>query len=134
MPDSKQLREDIEYVRAAAERSKPSPVSAIYLLWALFGFCGFAMVDFVGELRWVGIYWLFAGPVGFVLSMWLGMRANHDAGLRNRAEGTRHGLHWLAFMRRVSGDDLGTEFRLDRCRPGAGYRPDGLILKGSTEA
>lgn len=98
MPDGNQLREDIEYVRAAAERLKPPPVSAIYFLWALLGLCGFAMVDLVGDLRWVGIYWSFAGPIGTALSLWLGMRASRDAGLVNRSEGVRHGLHWVAFM------------------------------------
>lgn len=98
MPDNTQLKEDIAYVRATAERSETPPVPALYFVWALLGFCGFALVDFVDDLHWIGIYWLFAGPVGFVISMWLGRRATRRAGFTNREEGIRHGLHWLAFM------------------------------------
>ena len=98
MLDNTKLREDIAFVRAAAERSKKPAVPAIYLVWALLGFCGFAIVDFADDLGWVGIYWLFAGPVGFLVSAWLGRRAALDTGFVNRDEGIRHGLHWLAFM------------------------------------
>lgn len=98
MLDNTKLREDIAFVRATAERSKKPTVPGIYFVWALIGFCGFAIVDFVDDLRSVGIYWLFAGPVGFVISAWLGRRAALDTGLVNREEGIRHGLHWIAFM------------------------------------
>ena len=98
MLDDTKLKEDIAYVRATAERSKTPAIPALYFVWALIGFCGFALVDFVDDLHWVGIYWLFAGPTGFVLSAWLGRRATRDAGFANRAEGIRHCLHWLAFM------------------------------------
>ena len=98
MPDNSKLKEDIAYVRAAAERSRAPQVPALYLLWAVLGFCGFAMVDFVDNLQWVGIYWSFAGPIGTAFSAWLGRRASREAGVANREQGIRHGLHWLAFM------------------------------------
>ena len=98
MTDNTQLKEDIAFVRAAAERSETPSVPAIYLLWALLGGVGFALVDFVDDYSWIGTYWLFAGPVGFVLSVWLGMRASHSAGFRDRQTGVRHSLHWLSFM------------------------------------
>ena len=98
MPDNRRLKEDIAYVRAATERSVTIPVPAIHLLWALLGLCGFALVDFVDDYQWIGIYWLFAGPIGFALSVWLGVQADRDAGRTNRETGVRHGLHWLAFM------------------------------------
>ncbi len=98
MTDNTQLKEDMAFVRAAAERSDTPPVPAIYLLWALLGGVGFALVDFVDDLSWIGTYWLFAGPIGFVLSAWFGMRTSRSAGFRDRQTGVRHSLHWLAFM------------------------------------
>jgi len=98
MTDNTQLKEDIAFVRAATERSEAPSVPAIYLLWALLGGVGFALVDFVDDLSWIGTYWLFAGPTGFVLSVWFGIRASRSAGFRDRQTGVRQGLHWLAFM------------------------------------
>ena len=47
MADNTQLKDDLAYVRAVAERSRIKPVPAIYLLWAVINLCGFALVDFV---------------------------------------------------------------------------------------
>lgn len=98
MANNEQLKQDIAYVRAATERSVTISVPAIYFLWALLGLCGFAMVDFVDDPQWIGIYWVFAGPIGFALSIWLGGRAERDAGRSSREIGVRQGLHWFAFM------------------------------------
>ena len=62
MTDNTQLKEDIAYVRAVAERSRTKPVRPIYLLWAMIGLCGFVLVDFVDDKKWISIYWLFAAP------------------------------------------------------------------------
>ena len=98
MADNTQLKNDLAYVRAVAERSRIKPVPAIYLLWAVINLCGFALVDFADDPKWISIYWLFAAPIGFVLSVWLGIRAGRNQGTTSRESGIRTGLHWLAFM------------------------------------
>ena len=98
MTDTKELKEDIAYIRAAADRSDTNLVPSIYLLWAVIALCGFALVDFVDDYRWIGRYWVVSAPAGFCLSVWLGMRASHHAGQADRQEGIRWSLHWLAFM------------------------------------
>ena len=92
------IREDIAYVRAAAERAGAATVPSIYVLWAVISLCGFALADFVPDTRGVGLFWMAAGPAGFALSAWLGYRAGRHAGQGSRRIGVRWGLHWLAFM------------------------------------
>ena len=98
MTTTDNLKEDIAYVRAAAERAGAGTIPSIYVLWAVIGLCGFALADFVVDSRWVGRFWMVAGPAGFVISAWLGYRASHHAGQGSRQIGVRWGLHWLAFM------------------------------------
>ncbi len=99
MTDTQSLKEDIAYVRAAAERSVCVHIPAIYLLWAVLCLCGFALVDFVGPESWrIGMYWLIAAPTGMCLSWWLGSRANFRAGQADRRWGNRWMLHYLGFM------------------------------------
>ena len=98
MTHDARLKEDIAYVRAAAEHSMAVPVPPIYLLWALLVLVGFTLVDLVDDQRWIGLYWLFAGPAGLLMSVWLGHRADRKAGRINRETGMRTGLHWAAFM------------------------------------
>ena len=92
------LREDIAYVRAAAERAGTGTVPSIYLLWAVIALCGFALTDFVADSRWIGRFWLVATPAGFCLSGLLGYRASRRAGQGGRLIGVRWGVHWLAFL------------------------------------
>ena len=98
MTDPEEFKEDIAYGRAMADRSDTNHVPSIYFLWAALGLCGFALIDFVDDVRWIGRYWIVAGPVGFCLSMWLGRRASHHIGQADRQEGMRWALHFLAFM------------------------------------
>ena len=98
MTDHARLRDDIAYVRAAAEQSSTVPVPAIHFLWALLVFVGFGLVDVVDDGRWIGGYWALAGPAGFGLSAWIGRRADRQAGRIDRKAGLRHVLHWATFM------------------------------------
>ena len=98
MTTTDNLKEDIAYVRAATERADAETIPSIYLLWAVIGLCGFALVDFVADYRWIGRFWLVAGPGGLCLSLWLGYRASRRTGQASRRDGIRWGLHWLAFM------------------------------------
>ncbi len=98
MTDTERIREDIAYVRAATEGSATLHDPASYLLWAAIALCGFILPDFEATQPWIAIYWLVAGPVGFGVSMWLGIRAGRRAGQADRREGVRWSLHWLSFM------------------------------------
>ncbi len=98
MTDTERLKDDIAYVRAAAEQTQTVHVRAHGFLWAAILLCGFALVDFAEDPRWIRRYWLFATPVGFVLSAWLGIRGDHGAGQFDRATGMRWMFHWLAFI------------------------------------
>ncbi len=92
------LREDIAYVRDATNRANATTIPSIYLLWAAIGLCGFALVDFVDDSRWIGRFWLLAGPGGVGLSLWLGFRAQRQVEQADRRSGIRWGLHWLAYF------------------------------------
>ena len=98
MTDTQITKEDLAYVRAAADRSEPIHIPSIYLLWAVICLCGFPLVDFVGPGSWlIGLYWLIAGPVGGGVTWWLTARAERRAGQVNREEGRRWAFHFLAF-------------------------------------
>ena len=98
MTGREQLREDMAYARAAADRSGAVHVPAIYVLWAVISLCGFSLTDVVTGHSWLGIYWSVAAPAGFCLSLWLGRRASHRAGQLEHRAGVRWGLHWVGFM------------------------------------
>ena len=77
-----QLKGDLRFVRAAVDRAdRHVPSTAIYFLWAVVGFCGFALVDFAG--RWVPFLLEHRGPY--------------------RISGER--VHWMASRRSSWTDD-----------------------------
>ena len=100
---SKRVRDDLDYVRGAMERTGNVHVPAVYLMWAAICLVGFSMPDFItnGWVGWsyngIGWYWAVMGPVGFAASWWLSARANDRAGQMSRRTGIRWGLHWAAF-------------------------------------
>ena len=98
MTDTDKLREDMAYVRAAADRADATTIPSISLLWAAIVLCGYPLPDFVGDYRWIGRFWLVAGPAGLCLSWWLSYRAQRHAGQADRRTGIHLGLHWLAFL------------------------------------
>jgi hypothetical protein len=102
MSTTDNLRDDIAYVRAAAERAGAGSIPSIYVLWAVIGLCGFALADFAADSRSVGLYWMVAWPAGFVVSAWLGYRAGRQSGQGSRRAGVRWAVHWLAFMAGVA--------------------------------
>lgn len=90
---SKQIESDLGYVKDLVRRSdrEPTPAS-IYLLWAAIVLVGFAMVDLAP--RWVGFFWMIAGPLGGIASGLLGRRGGLRSGQIQREIGIRHALHW----------------------------------------
>ena len=98
MTDTERIREDIAYVRAAAERADTVHDPAYYLLWAAIVLCGFILPDFAATRPWIGTYWFLAGTGGAGVSVWLGVRAGRRAGQADRRKGARTLLHWGAFI------------------------------------
>ena len=99
MTDAKLIKDDLAYVRAAAERSSPGHVPGIYFLWALLCLCGFTLIDLVGAgSELIAIYWLVAGPVGTGLTYWLAVRAGRRTGQADRRTGNRWVGHFLGFF------------------------------------
>ena len=103
MEMSERVRDDLDYVRGAMERTGNVHVPAVYLMWAAICLVGFSMPDFItnGWVGWsynaIGWYWSVMGPVGFAASWWLSARANDRAGQMSRRTGIRWALHWAAF-------------------------------------
>jgi len=88
-----QVKDDLHFVRAIVESAdRDSSPTAVYFLWAVVGFVGFALVDF--RDAWVPMYWSIAGPTGFLASAILGWRCARRTGQLTAAVGRRHMLHW----------------------------------------
>lgn len=92
-----QLRDDLQFVRSMAERSRPSrSPAAIYLVWAAISAIGFPLIDFAPDRVW--LFWAIASPAGTALSFWIGSRSARAAGQIDRSEARRHLLHWGALL------------------------------------
>jgi hypothetical protein len=88
-----QVKDDLQFVRAIVESAdRDRSPTAVYVLWALVGLVGFALVDF--RAAWVPLYWSIAGPAGFLVSAILGWRGARRTGQLTAAVGRRHLLHW----------------------------------------
>lgn len=94
MNDPNRLQDDLDFVRAAVNRSRDNRgAAAIYWLWAGIVGIGFALGDF--RPQWSLWFWTIAGFGGGLLSMWLGYRDDTNRGVRDEALGRRQGWHWL---------------------------------------
>jgi len=97
MPDTNSLHDDLQFVRSAVDRSRHSVSPAvIWYLWAAISLVGFTLIDLRPQL--VGLYWLVAAPVGFILSIWLASRTRARLGEINRATSRRWFEHWGALL------------------------------------
>lgn len=95
-----QLKGDLRFVRAALDKAdRHVTPTAIYFLWAILGFCGFALVDFRNS--WVPLYWTIAGPAGFLASAYIGWGHARRRGQMTSADGLRHVLHWGGMLTAV---------------------------------
>lgn len=97
MNEPSSLHEDLRYVRSAVDRSQRSRSPAvIWYLWAAISLVGFALIDLRPQA--VGLYWLIAAPIGFVLSIWLARRSHARMGQSDRATARRWFEHWAGFL------------------------------------
>lgn len=97
MTEMSRIEEDLGYVRAALGRGRRGRSPAgIYFLWAAIVLAGFSLVELAPGI--VGLYWLIAGPAGFLASLWLGWRSSRRMGEVDRAAGRRVTLHWLGLL------------------------------------
>jgi hypothetical protein len=88
-----QLQSDIAYVRETVVRAEgPRAPSSIPLLWAAIVAVGFPLADFAPAR--VGLFWMIAGPAGFVASCALGWWDARRRGQLNRSEGAKWSAHW----------------------------------------
>lgn len=99
--------DDLSYVKRALARDQDSPFPVgIAVLWAAITAVGFPINDFAPERA--GLFWMVAGPAGFVLSVWLGYRASRAAGESDRREGMRWALHFGSLLLTMLAAGLGT--------------------------
>lgn len=94
--DLSNLERDLGVVRGALDRAQPRRPAVIPLLWAALVLVGFSLLDLAPSLA--GPFWLVATPVGFLASTWVGRRAARASGVRDRASGRRHLLHWAGIL------------------------------------
>jgi hypothetical protein len=88
------LRQDLQFVRAAIERGENHEGPAIiYWLWGVVTFFGFALNDYVP--RWDGLYWAIVGPSAGVASWLILRRLLRRYGVSDRRETTREWLQWV---------------------------------------
>ena len=101
MDTTNRLTDDLRYLGGLLRKSErgTSPL-IIYLLWAGMVLVGFSMVDFAP--RQVGVFWFIGGPLGGVVSAFLGQRHALKIGQVSREEGNRHGWHWFGLMLAVT--------------------------------
>lgn len=97
MNEGQKYEGDLQYVRDVVEKSESmrGPAS-IYYLWAVLCLIGWPMVDFAP--RSVGLFWMIAGPVGFLLSGYLGYRYSKTLGQVSVKDGIFFALHWFASL------------------------------------
>lgn len=93
MPGPESSADDLAYVASAIRRDRPHDAASIYFLWALITPVGFALAD-LSPLH-AGPFWAIAGPLGGLVSAFLGARSERSAGIGNRENGLRQGMHWL---------------------------------------
>jgi hypothetical protein len=97
MSETKKIENEIRYVRGlVTESDRSAAPTAIYLLWAVICLVGFPLADLAP--RYVGLFWMIAGPAGAVASMILGWRHSVRMGQLRRDVGIRHALHWTGTL------------------------------------
>lgn len=93
MAEIKQVEHDLGFVREIVQSSEIAGAPAtIYLVWAAIVLVGFPLPDYAP--RHVGIFWMIAGPVGWLLSAVLARRHARRRGQYDARVSLGHALHW----------------------------------------
>lgn len=102
------IESDIGYVKDLVAKSDNSTLPAsFYIIWAVILMVGFSLIDFAP--RWVGLFWMIAGPAGGILSAFLAYKAEVNIGQMDRKVGIKYALHWsgmavIAFLAILLGE------------------------------
>ena len=92
--ETRQIEEDLSYVRGAVERMEGGSDQGIpiFVLWAMIVSIGCAINDFRPQFGMY--YWPIATVVGYLASLLIGRRLDREAGEVNTAETRTHAIHW----------------------------------------
>lgn len=95
--NQQQMESDLSYVREVVQRSdKVKSAPSIYYFWAVVSLIGFAIVDW--SPQYAGMFWMVAGPGGWLISALLGRAYCRKTGEMNRTIGMRYGAHWAGLL------------------------------------
>lgn len=90
-------QQDLNYVRqvlGASEQGNSYP--AIYALWGCIVLLGHVLMEF--NIHSGSLYWFIAGPIGMVISAWLGIRADHKKGQHDSETGDKYMIHFAIML------------------------------------
>lgn len=93
MQPTQKFEEDVAFVREAVEKRDRRQYKsiAIVVLWAIILTAGYIVNDFRPEIS--HLYWPIATSIGFLISIWIGVRAKRAEGIA-RSDGAKHIPHW----------------------------------------
>ena len=97
MQPTQKFEEDVAFVREAVEKRDRMQYNsiAIALLWAIILIAGYIVNDFRPEVS--HLFWPIASSIGFLISIWIGVRAMRVAGIA-RSDGAKHIPHWTSLF------------------------------------
>ena len=95
--NQQQVESDLSYVRDVVRRSdKQKSPPSIYYFWAVVSLIGFVIVDY--SPQYAGMFWMVAGPGGWIVSALLARAWCRKTGEMNRRIGMRYGSHWAGLL------------------------------------
>ena len=94
MQPTQKFEKDVAFVREAVEKRDRRQYKsiAIVMLWAIIFVAGSVLNDFRPKVS--HLYWPIATFIGFLISIWIGVRAKWAEGIAKRSDRTKHVLHW----------------------------------------
>jgi hypothetical protein len=83
---------DLNYVNNLLEEAQSAGYPMIYVIWGVIVLVGFSLLSIKPE--WSVTYWIVSNIVGFIASVFIGMRSDSKVGQRNRELGKRYSQHF----------------------------------------
>ena len=98
MQPTQKFEEDVAFVREAVEKRDRRQYNsiAIAVLWAIILTAGYIINDFRPEVS--RLFWPIAASIGFLISIWIGVRAKRVEGIAKRSDEAKHVLHWISLF------------------------------------